>query len=305
MTEMRRVDAAGGSDSDHCWAVALAVCLNFDAVKVSEFLGVLAAANQVAQQCLGYDAFGLILVSDAGGSVRSNSMFSIETLVAENCPGQAQVAVFAGPADPYSWSEDCERLATWAGEHAPRLMSLGGGLDAAVDRAAVSSSRNRRSPADLALTLVQDRLGTDLRKRVEGADGRRKSPALVDVENAGISSEPRQGMRAEIAAVLAWVMENKSSPFEVEAMASVASMSLRNFRRVFTSEVGTSPSEYLDRCRLEAACRLLSETGLPLKAVARRSGFASERAMRRAFVQLHAMTPSDYRNRYPGAVASS
>ena len=38
-------------------------------------------------------------------------------------------------------------------------------------------------------------------------------------------------------------------------------MSLRNFTRVFSRELGTTPARYVERVRVEAACRLLETTG--------------------------------------------
>ena len=48
----------------------------------------------------------------------------------------------------------------------------------------------------------------------------------------------------------------------VPALAAGAGMSLRNFTRVFTRELGTTPARYVERVRVEAACRLLETTAL-------------------------------------------
>ena len=72
-------------------------------------------------------------------------------------------------------------------------------------------------------------------------------------------------------------------------------MSVRNFERVFTREVGTTPSQYVLQLRVEAARRLLERTDRGLKAVAAASGFSSIDLMRRAFVRLLGITPRRYR----------
>jgi transcriptional regulator GlxA family with amidase domain len=54
----------------------------------------------------------------------------------------------------------------------------------------------------------------------------------------------------------------------------------------------------VERLRVEAARRLLSDTRLPVKRVAARCGFSSEETMRRSFARLLAATPQDYRARF-------
>ena len=72
-------------------------------------------------------------------------------------------------------------------------------------------------------------------------------------------------------------------------------MSVRNFERVFTREVGTTPSQYVLQMRVEAARRCLERTDLSAKQVASASGFATVDAMRRAFIRLVGITPRRYR----------
>jgi transcriptional regulator GlxA family with amidase domain len=54
----------------------------------------------------------------------------------------------------------------------------------------------------------------------------------------------------------------------------------------------------VEQLRVEAARRLLSESGLPVKRIANRCGFGSEETMRRSFLRLLAATPQDYRARF-------
>jgi transcriptional regulator GlxA family with amidase domain len=72
-------------------------------------------------------------------------------------------------------------------------------------------------------------------------------------------------------------------------------MSVRNFERVFTREVGTTPSQYVLQMRVEAARRQLERTNGGLKQVASATGFGSVDVMRRAFVRLLGITPGRYR----------
>jgi transcriptional regulator GlxA family with amidase domain len=92
-----------------------------------------------------------------------------------------------------------------------------------------------------------------------------------------------------------WIAEHLASRLTVEDLADRMSMSVRNFERVFTREVGTTPSQYVLQMRVEAARRLLERTDRGLKHVAAEAGFSSIDLMRRAFVRLLGITPRRYR----------
>jgi len=92
-----------------------------------------------------------------------------------------------------------------------------------------------------------------------------------------------------------WIAEHLDARLSVEDLAERMAMSLRNFERVFTREVGTTPSQYVLQMRVEAARRQLERTDRGLKQVAAATGFGSVDVMRRAFVRLLGITPRRYR----------
>ncbi len=100
---------------------------------------------------------------------------------------------------------------------------------------------------------------------------------------------------ASIRELQIWIAEHLTSRLSVEDLAHRMAMSVRNFERVFTREVGTTPSQYVLHVRVEAARRLLERTDAGLKGVARSAGFGSVDVMRRAFVRLLGITPRRYR----------
>jgi transcriptional regulator GlxA family with amidase domain len=100
---------------------------------------------------------------------------------------------------------------------------------------------------------------------------------------------------ASIRELQIWIAEHLESRLSVEDLAARMSMSLRNFERVFTREVGTTPSQYVLQMRVEAARRQLERTDGGLKHVASAAGFGSVDVMRRAFVRLLGITPRRYR----------
>jgi transcriptional regulator GlxA family with amidase domain len=94
-----------------------------------------------------------------------------------------------------------------------------------------------------------------------------------------------------------WIGEHLNSRLSVQTFADRMAMSSRNFERVFTREVGTTPSQYLLQLRVDAARRQIELTEQGLKQIASAVGFGSVDVMRRAFVRLLDITPHAYRER--------
>lgn len=92
-----------------------------------------------------------------------------------------------------------------------------------------------------------------------------------------------------------WIVENLRKRLSVADLAARVSMSVRNFERVFTREVGTTPSQYVVHVRVEACRRLLEHSDKGFKHIAAASGFGSANSMRRAFLRLLGVTPQRYR----------
>ena len=92
-----------------------------------------------------------------------------------------------------------------------------------------------------------------------------------------------------------WIAEHLHAQLSVDHLANRMSMSVRNFERVFTREVGTTPSQYVLQMRVEAARRELECTEKGVKQIASSAGFAYIDVMRRAFVRLLGITPRRYR----------
>jgi transcriptional regulator GlxA family with amidase domain len=75
-------------------------------------------------------------------------------------------------------------------------------------------------------------------------------------------------------------------------------MSPRNFARVFTHEMGTTPSRYLLQLRVEAARRLLEQTDKSPAQISAACGFSGTDLMRRAFQRLLGTAPEKYRRHF-------
>jgi transcriptional regulator GlxA family with amidase domain len=100
---------------------------------------------------------------------------------------------------------------------------------------------------------------------------------------------------ASIRELQIWIAEHLDRKLSVEELANRMSMSARNFERVFTREVGTTPAQYVLHMRVEAARRQLERASGGLKQVASAAGFGNVDVMRRAFIRLLGITPRRYR----------
>ena len=103
----------------------------------------------------------------------------------------------------------------------------------------------------------------------------------------------------------AWMLEHLDDDLDVERLAERAGMAVRTFARAYTQAHGRTPGKAVDAMRLEAACRALEETALPLKSIAARAGYGNEQGLRRAFQRTLGVTPVEYRDRFASRAGSS
>ncbi|MDH6108346.1 transcriptional regulator GlxA family with amidase domain [Kitasatospora sp. MAP12-15] len=104
--------------------------------------------------------------------------------------------------------------------------------------------------------------------------------------------------RAPIRAAQEWILEHLEEPLPLPEIAERASMSLRNFARVFRREVGTPPGQYIEQMRIARARKLLETTDLPVSQIARRCGFPAPETFFRSFGRALELTPNEYRHRF-------
>jgi transcriptional regulator GlxA family with amidase domain len=91
------------------------------------------------------------------------------------------------------------------------------------------------------------------------------------------------------------VAQQRAPRSEAAALADRVSMSVRNFGRRFTADVGTTPARYVLHLRVEAARRLLQSSAHDLGHIAAAVGFGSVDGMRRAFIRVLGSSPRELR----------
>ncbi|POF31014.1 GlxA family transcriptional regulator [Roseibium marinum] len=95
-----------------------------------------------------------------------------------------------------------------------------------------------------------------------------------------------------------WIANNIDKDLRVDVLAERANMSPRNFARLYTQQTGRTPAKAVEGIRMEAARRSLEESDLSVSEVARQCGFGDDERMRRSFIRLLHVSPSDYRQRF-------
>ncbi|AUT61837.1 AraC family transcriptional regulator [Paraburkholderia terrae] len=98
-----------------------------------------------------------------------------------------------------------------------------------------------------------------------------------------------------IRAAARWLQDNCHRAVSVNDAAEACAMSQRTLLRNFQTYIGASPSEYLQRVRLERACQLLAETSLPADKVARRVGLTNGDRLGKLFRRCVGKSPIEYR----------
>jgi transcriptional regulator GlxA family with amidase domain len=149
---------------------------------------------------------------------------------------------------------------------------------------------------DLALALVEQDLG----RTVALAAARHlvmflKRPGGQAQFSAALSLQTAED---KFGALHNWINSHLADDISLPVLASQAGMSERSFSRHYAEATGVTPGRAVERLRVEAARRLLSESRLPVKRISQRCGFGSEETMRRSFLRLLSATPQDYRARF-------
>ena len=150
---------------------------------------------------------------------------------------------------------------------------------------------------DLALALVEDDLGTIAAQTVA------RWLVLFLRRSGGQSQfagevwrDPPE--REALRDVIRHIHAEPAADLRLPVLAERATMSVRHLQRTFIRELGESPAGYVSRVRVDAACRVLELEPVTVTEAARRCGFGTSEAMRRAFHRHLGISPDAYRDRF-------
>jgi len=94
------------------------------------------------------------------------------------------------------------------------------------------------------------------------------------------------------------IEQDPTAPWNVQRMAEIAGATERTLHRDFIHEFGQPPSRFIEERRLAIARLYLEGSRKSIKEIASLSGFVTEQKMRRSFVKLLGILPTDYRDRF-------
>lgn len=312
------------------------VIVAYTGVKLLDVSGPLQAFNDACTDD-GRPAYRVVLASESGGNVTTDTGIKLETLrLDDEAMASVDTLLVAGadlimPADltaslrarlagyldrPRRLGSICTgafilaqlgvldgRDATTHWAASSRLASLHPAIHVKPDAIFVTSghvwtSAGVSAGIDMALAMIADDLGHMAALNVaRGMVLFLKRPG----GQSQFSVELRQQMRdtrGRFDDLHEWIRANLEADLSVTALAEAARMSPRNFARVYQREMGESPARAIERIRTEAARRLLESAPDGIQVVARRAGFGDDERMRRAFIKTFGVSPQDYRRRF-------
>ncbi len=199
----------------------------------------------------------------------------------------AEAGVLAGKKAATHWMR-CDKLA----KEYP---------DTQVDREAifvkdghVYTSAGITTGMDLALALIEEDLGKTFALKIARImvlflkrPGNQTQYSTV-LQTQEVDHQP-------LNLAIEWIYHHLREDITVEKLADCSRMSPRNFARVFVRELHITPMKYVEKLRLETACRYLTETHLTVNEIADRCGFKNSLHMNRMFLHTFQTTPSQYR----------
>lgn len=157
----------------------------------------------------------------------------------------------------------------------------------------VWTSAGMTAEFDLALGLVEKDLGAGVARDVAHR-------LVMHQYRSGGQSQHSEMLRLapksdRIQVALDYARRNLARTLSVEDLAEAASLSPRQFSRVFTAETGKSPAKAVEALRLEAARLMIEQSRHPLQVVARETGFRDGRHMREVFMRGFGVSPQAVR----------
>ncbi|NML30155.1 helix-turn-helix domain-containing protein [Paraburkholderia antibiotica] len=105
----------------------------------------------------------------------------------------------------------------------------------------------------------------------------------------------------QINRVLALIETQFARPLRLSTLAKASGLSARSLTRHFTQHLGESVGRYITRVRIGHACRMLTDTTLPISVIATRSGFANAANFNRQFKATKNITPAAFRQQFTDA----
>ncbi|MCL4484340.1 MAG: AraC family transcriptional regulator [Bacteroidetes bacterium] len=103
-----------------------------------------------------------------------------------------------------------------------------------------------------------------------------------------------------IAAIHEYLMKNYREKIDLERLAALANLAEGSLCRFFKQKTGLTIFEYLNKIKVEFACKLLMDPNLNIMEVCLDSGFNNLSHFNKHFRETTDVTPTEYRKRFKG-----
>lgn len=121
--------------------------------------------------------------------------------------------------------------------------------------------------------------------------------AALLAERLRMPTAPADAWWRSLEALSARISERPGEDYAIGGLARRMHCSAAHLSRRFRAHTGVPLSAYVITARIRLACNLLSQSGLPVKEVARRCGYSSVHFFSRQFRQHAAAAPAAWRMR--------
>lgn len=102
--------------------------------------------------------------------------------------------------------------------------------------------------------------------------------------------------RREIQAIMDYIRQHLSEPLQLQDIADQFGFSYSYLSSLISNASNETFTEYLNRIRIEQACRLLQSTNKSISEIALACGYSDSGYFSRIFRKLMGKSPRQYRN---------
>lgn len=198
---------------------------------------------------------------------------------------QDSAAEFPNLAQMLAWNEMQCGDERHARELAPIYSTAGSLCDVLSPQFPYESAKEQVAELDIRKMLLL--IACSLQSRFSPLPRMRESSARHDKDES----------RNHIQALMRYMESSYFEPITVNMLADSVHLDVSYFIRLFRSIAGTTPLQYLQDLRLNAASCFLSTTAMPVQEVAAAVGIPSIHYFSRLFKQTYGVSPTQWRER--------
>lgn len=112
------------------------------------------------------------------------------------------------------------------------------------------------------------------------------------------SSIPLSPHFSSLKSVIEYIENNLENKILLSDLSKMANLSPNHFHKVFTTTVGITPNEYITKCKLDKARKLLTRTSLSVSEISSKCGFENAPYFSYIFRKNTSFTPLEFRKKH-------